>query len=194
MQFGAVPWLSQHLLGEIQAFLQPLRVAAGEAMKRMRRAVGGDSVVRGEEGASLVDVVQTPEQQVVLDRLTALMTLLEGHADFVMDGVGPEVVPSVALIRERFDQRRTEVGSVDGLARGCSGSTPRCASTPRARAFVAGAVERVGLAGFNRVWSEPRRCPRATRCSTPAAWCTRVAPDLAGLERAARARGRPRGP
>ena len=42
----------------------------------------------------MLDLVQTPAQRTVLDRITALMTLLEGHAEFVMDGVGPEVVPT----------------------------------------------------------------------------------------------------
>ena len=47
----------------------------------------------------MLDIVQTPAQRAVLDRLTALMTLLEGHAEFVMDGVGPQVIPSVERIR-----------------------------------------------------------------------------------------------
>ncbi len=81
----------------------------------------------------MLDLVQTPGQKAVLDRLTALMTLLEGHAEFVMDGVGPEVVPSVEQIRARFNQRR-ETGQPGraGDSAGCSASTPRCASTPRA--------------------------------------------------------------
>ena len=50
--------------------------------------------------------LQGPEQRAVLDRLLALTTLLEGHADHVMDAAGPEVVPSVETIRARFTLRR----------------------------------------------------------------------------------------
>jgi coenzyme F420 biosynthesis associated uncharacterized protein len=179
VQFGAVPWLSQHLIGEIHDYLELSDVSAGEAMKRMRAGLSAVvSVVRGEEGASLVDAVQTPEQQVVFDRITALMSLLEGHADYVMDDVGPEIVPTVAVIRQRFDKRRGEVGSVDGLARRLLGLDAKMRQYSEGRAFVAGAVDRVGLAGFNRVWSEASALPTRDEVLDPAAWCARVAPDL----------------
>ena len=62
--------------------------------------------------------MQTPAQREILGRLTAVMSLLEGHADYVMDGVGPEVVPSVAEIREKFQQRRaTGAGRLDQALR-----------------------------------------------------------------------------
>jgi hypothetical protein len=48
-----------------------------------------DALRDPDSRASVLDIVQTPAQKAVLDRLTALMTLLEGHAEFVMDGVGP---------------------------------------------------------------------------------------------------------
>ena len=59
--------------------------------------------IEGDEDVSLVDAIQTDEQRVVFDRITALMSLLEGHADHVMDAVGPDVVPSVVRIRKAFD-------------------------------------------------------------------------------------------
>ena len=38
------------------------------------------------------------------------MSLLEGHADVVMDRVGPEVIPTVAAIRDKFTVRRQGQG------------------------------------------------------------------------------------
>ena len=57
--------------------------------------------------------MQTEEQRAILDRLTALMSLLEGHADVVMDAVGPQVVPSVEIIRERLRHVETLRDSTD---------------------------------------------------------------------------------
>ncbi|MFN8168495.1 MAG: zinc-dependent metalloprotease [Candidatus Nanopelagicales bacterium] len=179
VQFGAVPWLSAHLVGEIHDYLALADVSTGEALSRLRHGLSAVlSAVRGDEGASLVDAVQTPEQQVVFDRITALMSLLEGHADFVMDDVGPDIVPTVATIRQRFDRRRGEAGSVDGLARRLLGIDAKMRQYSEGRAFVSGAVERVGLAGFNRVWSEASALPTRDEVLDPAAWCARVAPDL----------------
>ena len=56
--------------------------------------------------SGLLGAIQDEEDRERLSRLTAVMSLLEGHANVVMDGVGPSVIPSVAAIRKRFDQRR----------------------------------------------------------------------------------------
>jgi coenzyme F420 biosynthesis associated uncharacterized protein len=124
--------------------------------------------------------VQTPEQRAVFDRITALMSLLEGHADHVMDDVGPEIVPTVATIRARFDSRRGEPGAVDGLARRVLGLDAKMRQYTEGRAFVSGVVDRVGRDGFNRVWSGPEALPTRDEVLDPAAWCARTAPDLLG--------------
>src|SRR5690349_20783966 len=94
-QFTAVPWLRAHFLGEVQAFVDASQLGRDEMAERLRRGLAAlaDAVRNSESRASVLDLVQTSAQRHVLDRITALMTLLEGHAEFVMDGVGPEVVP-----------------------------------------------------------------------------------------------------
>jgi uncharacterized protein (DUF2342 family) len=82
-------------------------------------------LLRGTDGTGLVDLVQTPEQRAVLAEVTAVMSLLEGHADVVMDEVGPQVIPSVAVIRERFTRRRAGRGSADRLLRRLLGIAAR---------------------------------------------------------------------
>src|SRR5207342_3818357 len=78
------------------AILQRIRSAAD--------AMAG--AVRGGDGGSLIDAVATPKQKEIMDRLTSVMTLVEGHGDYVMDAVGPKVVPSVEEIRAKFSARR----------------------------------------------------------------------------------------
>ncbi|HET8971573.1 MAG TPA: zinc-dependent metalloprotease, partial [Candidatus Nanopelagicales bacterium] len=118
VQFGAVPWLTEHLVTQIHQYLALTDIDAGELLRRLRAGAGAvSSAVSGRSGASLLDAAQSPEQRELLDRLTAVMSLLEGHAEFVMDDVGPQVVPSVATIRDRFDARRRSPGTVDGLVR-----------------------------------------------------------------------------
>src|ERR671922_216625 len=110
-QFTAVPWLRDHLEGEIQSFLGETEIDPMTLLERFREAAqslaGGRPEGEEEDGGrSFVELVQTPAQREILARLTAVMSLLEGHADFVMDGVGPEVVATVAEIREKFQRRR----------------------------------------------------------------------------------------
>jgi coenzyme F420 biosynthesis associated uncharacterized protein len=178
-QFGGVPWLGAHLIGEIHDYLALADSSTGEVLKRFRHGLGAvAAAVRGDENASLVDAVQSPEQREVFDRITALMSLLEGHADHVMDDVGPDVVPTVSIIRERFDQRRNDPGAVDGLARRLLGLDAKMRQYSDGRAFVTGVVDRVGLEGFNRVWTAPAQLPTKDEILDAESWCRRVAADL----------------
>ncbi|MER5990063.1 MULTISPECIES: zinc-dependent metalloprotease [Streptomyces] len=179
-QFTAVPWLRDHLEGEIQSFLAETDVDPMTVLERVREAaqslVGGrPEGEEGEDGHSLVELVQTPAQREVLSRLTAVMSLLEGHADFVMDGVGPDVVPSVAEIREKFQQRRAKGASrLDLALRKLLGLDAKLRQYRDGERFVRAVVEEVGMDGFNRVWTSPNTLPTKAEIAKPADWITRV--------------------
>ncbi|MFC9032131.1 zinc-dependent metalloprotease [Streptomyces arboris] len=181
-QFTGVPWLRDHLQGEIQTFLDETDVDPMTFLERLREAAqslsgaGRPEGERGEEsGRSLVDVVQTPAQREVLGRLTAVMSLLEGHADFVMDGVGPEVVGSVAEIREKFQRRRAQgAGRLDQALRKLLGLDAKLRQYKDGEKFVRSVVEEVGMDGFNRVWTSPNTLPTKAEIAKPAEWVARV--------------------
>jgi coenzyme F420 biosynthesis associated uncharacterized protein len=175
VQFTAVPWMREHIHGEIDRLvsavdLDPARVAAvlGDAVRRI-----GD-VVRGDEEVSLLDLFSTPEQRVVMDRLTGVMSLLEGHADVVMDGVGPQVIPSVDEIRRKFNQRRKGTSYLDRVLRRLLGLDAKMAQYRDGAAFVRAAVDAVGMDGFNAVWAGPENLPSKAEIGDPAAWVRRV--------------------
>jgi len=175
VQFTAVPWMKEHIQGEIENLvagvdLDPGKVAAmlGEALRR-----AGD-IVRGDDEASLLDLFASPEQREVMDRLTGVMSLLEGHADVVMDGVGPGVIPSVEVIRSKFNQRRKGTGALDRLLRRLLGLDAKMAQYRDGAAFVRAAIDAVGMEGFNAVWAEPAHLPSKAEIGDPSAWVRRV--------------------
>ncbi|MCX5207389.1 zinc-dependent metalloprotease [Streptomyces sp. NBC_00237] len=179
-QFTAVPWLRDHLEGEIQAFLSETDVDPMTLLERVREAVQSFAGSRpeGEEdegGRSLVELVQSPAQREILGRLTAVMSLLEGHADYVMDGVGPQVVPSVAEIREKFQQRRAKGASrLDLALRRLLGLDAKLRQYKDGERFVRAVVEEVGMDGFNRIWTSPNTLPTKAEIAKPADWVARV--------------------
>jgi coenzyme F420 biosynthesis associated uncharacterized protein len=180
-QFTAVPWLRDHLQGEIQSFLGETEMDPMTILERIREAAqslaGGRPEGEQDEdgGRSLVELVQTPAQREILGRLTAVMSLLEGHADFVMDGVGPSVVPSVAEIREKFQQRRAKGASrLDLALRRLLGLDAKLRQYRDGERFVRAVVEEVGMDGFNRVWTSPNTLPTKAEIAAPADWIARV--------------------
>ncbi len=180
-QFTGVPWLRDHLQGEIQTFLDETDVDPMTFLERLREAAqslsgGRPEGEQGESGSrSLVDIVQTPAQREVLGRLTAVMSLLEGHADYVMDGVGPGVVGSVSEIREKFQQRRAQgAGRLDQALRKLLGLDAKLRQYKDGEKFVRSVVDEVGVDGFNRVWTSPNTLPTKAEIARPADWVARV--------------------
>jgi coenzyme F420 biosynthesis associated uncharacterized protein len=171
VQFTAVPWMRGHLFSEIEALadtIEPTRLL-DDGLKRVTDALKG-----GVGGGSLVDLMSSPQQKEILDRVTGVMSLLEGHADVVMDGVGPTVIPSVEQIRAAFNERRKGVGTLDRILRRLLGLDAKMAQYRDGAAFVRAVVDKVGMAEFNAVWAGPDNLPSKTEIADPEAWVTRV--------------------
>lgn len=175
VQFTAVPWLRDHLLGEISALVGATEVDPEQLWSMLGEALGRvGELVRGDSRAGLIDLFTGPEQRVVIERLTAVMSLLEGHADVVMDGVGPAVVPSVATIRQKFTQRRAGASPLDVLIRRLLGLEAKMKQYADGAVFVNGVIAKVGMDGFNAVWSGPESLPTPAEIIDPGAWVARV--------------------
>ncbi|MDZ7576643.1 MAG: zinc-dependent metalloprotease [Candidatus Nanopelagicales bacterium] len=175
VQFGAVSWLSDYFRSEIDVFLGGVDLDGAAALKRL--GVVGLEVVRilaGDRRASIIDAVQTPAQREVFARLTALMSLVEGHAEWVMDSVGPEVIPSVAELRSKFNRRRSSPSAGEGLLRRLLGMDAKMRQYADGRIFVDRVVEMSGVEGFNQVWQSPQSLPRKAEIANPPAWVRRV--------------------
>ena len=175
VQFTAVPWMRGHLFSEIENLSATVRADAPveETLRRLTdtvRHARRDGLGQG----GLLDLLSSPEQKEVLDRVTGMMSLLEGHADVVMDGVGPKVIPSVRGIRAKFDRRRQGVGTLDRVLRRLLGLDAKMAQYRDGAAFVRGVVDTVGMERFNAVWERPENLPSKSELLDHDAWVRRV--------------------
>jgi coenzyme F420 biosynthesis associated uncharacterized protein len=170
-QFTAVPWLHGHVREEVQNLLKASKLDDPEALiARLKQ------VMSHPHRGSLVEMIATTEQREVMDRVTGFMSLLEGHAEHVMDGVGPSVVPSVQHIRDRFEQRRRDKGGpFERLLRRLLGMDMKALQYSQGRAFVGHVVDELGMAGFNRIWTGPETLPSKAEITDPDAWIKRTA-------------------
>ncbi|HTR69224.1 MAG TPA: zinc-dependent metalloprotease [Mycobacteriales bacterium] len=180
-QFATAPWLHAHVQDLLREFLLASDLDPAAVLRRVRDAASGLAGSRRPgPNRSMIEVLQTPAQREILDRLTGLMSLLEGHADVVMDQVGPSVVPSVATIRSRFERRRAESGPVARLIRRVIGLEMKMRQYAEGAAFVRAVIAAVGMDGLNTVWSAPDRLPTGAEIKEPARWLARTGtPPLA---------------
>ena len=180
VQFRANPWLAEHMSHNLAVLTQDgsddIVAMAGrlaEFVRNQRESVSPATNSTGMVG--LLRAVQAEPQRQALDRLLVLGTLLEGHADHVMDAVGPAVVPSVATIRRRFDERRQRKQSpLQRVLRAALGIDAKMAQYTRGKAFVDHVVAAVGMTRFNTVWTDAETLPLPSEIDEPDAWIDRV--------------------
>jgi coenzyme F420 biosynthesis associated uncharacterized protein len=180
VQFTANPWLAGYMSSALGVITEEAGEDFGHVMGRLagyvrerRDGTGADPNSNGIIG--LLRVLQSEPQRQALDRLLVLGTLLEGHADHVMDAVGPAVVPTVATIRGRFDERRRRrPPPLQRLIRALLGFEAKIGQYTRGKAFVDEVVSRVGMERFNAIWSGPDTLPLPDEIDKPTRWIKRV--------------------
>ena len=183
-QFTSVPWMRDHFHGLIHTFFdaaEPEDSSAsqlGRAVKRAltaaREEASGEPPVADLPRSDVVAAMTSPEQREAITQIQALMTLLEGHAESVMDGVGADHIDHVALLRRRFDRRRAHPGALQRFLRQLLGLDAKMRQYAAGRRFVDQIVAERGVTAFNRVWERPENLPTEAEIDRPEAWIARV--------------------
>jgi coenzyme F420 biosynthesis associated uncharacterized protein len=180
VQFRANPWLADHMSQSLAVLTEDAGENVGEVVGRLAELVRNkrDGVAPEPNSSGvlgLLRAVQSEPQRRALDQLLVLGTLLEGHADHVMDAVGPKVVPTVATIRRRFNERRQrKQPPLQRIVRALLGFDAKLSQYTRGKVFVDHVVGKVGMARFNTVWSSAETLPLPTEIDEPQRWIDRV--------------------
>jgi coenzyme F420 biosynthesis associated uncharacterized protein len=177
VQFTAVPWLRRHMLDEVATLTATVETDPAELRKRLGDGIGElVKVVRGQgDGTGLLAAIATPDQRVVIDRVTAFMSLVEGHAEWVMNAVSPSVIPSQQVIESRFATRRRRGGNpLDRLLRRLLGMEAKTRQYVDGSAFVRTVVDRIGIDGFNAIWTSSETLPTKAEIADPGRWIARI--------------------
>lgn len=172
LQFSAAPYMRGHFVSLVSDYGALAPQSASAMLPRL-----GDILRNKGDGAgeSWMQRMQTPQQRPLFDQILALMTLLEGHADYIMDAVGPQVIPTVAEIRTAFNARRNKRrGPLERIARALLGMDLKMAQYARGAEFVRGVVGQVGMSEFNAVFASAANLPTMAEIGEPSAWVRRV--------------------
>jgi uncharacterized protein (DUF2342 family) len=112
----------------------------------------------------------------LVERMQAAMSLIEGHAEHVMDAVGAEVLPSLPRLRAALDRRRMDRGLPWRVLERLMGLELKLRQYETGRRFCDAVVDRGGPQALARVWSGPDALPSTAELQEPALWLARVVP------------------
>jgi coenzyme F420 biosynthesis associated uncharacterized protein len=177
-EFEAHPWLRPYLASrlerQLKLFGRDVREMGREAIRGLGRAIRGE---RG--GEHWIERLMTDEQRALFRETQAVMSLLEGFSDYVMDEVGAELVPDVEQIRARFDERRARRTTFERAMLRLTGMDLKLDQYKKGEVFVRAIAQARGPSALVRLWDGPESLPREGEIEAPERWIGRV---LDGVE------------
>jgi coenzyme F420 biosynthesis associated uncharacterized protein len=179
VQFAGVPWLHPHVAGLVQKLLasaevridapRKLRIPSREEMRELVGAL---------RDGDLISIVTTTAERETLDQVQAVMAVIEGHAEHVMDAVAPDLVPSLAKLRAAIDRRRRSQTGLSRLVARLLGLDMKLRQYEQGKQFCDAVVAEAGVAALHHVFSSPEALPTLAELADPHAWLERTSAQV----------------
>jgi coenzyme F420 biosynthesis associated uncharacterized protein len=179
VQFGGVPWLKRHLAGLVSELLRSAELRLEKRGKhRLPARAELERRVAALRRGDLIAVFASDQERAIIDRVQAVMAVIEGHAEHVMDAVAPDLLPSLDKLRTALNERRRNQSRASRVVGRLLGMELKLRQYERGKAFCDAVVAAGGPAALTHVFSSPATLPTLAEIENPGAWLARV--GLAG--------------
>jgi coenzyme F420 biosynthesis associated uncharacterized protein len=180
VQFSGVPWLHGYLAGLVKGLLESAEVRLERPRKfSLPSSAEVKRIVAALRQGDLISVVTSHAERETLDRVQAVMAVIEGHAEHVMDAVAPDLLPNLPKLREAIDRRRRSQSGLSRLLAKLLGMEMKLRQYEQGKIFCDAVVREGGVGALHRVFSGPEALPSLEELRDPSAWLARTAPAAA---------------
>jgi putative hydrolase len=122
----------------------------------------------------LLGAIRSDAQRALLPRLEALVAVVVGVVDWVMDEIGGSLIGSYGQLTEALRRRRVEADASDRFVEQLLGMELTQAAYDRGARFAEGVVERAGAQGLEALWRDERSLPTPAEVDAPGLWLARL--------------------
>jgi coenzyme F420 biosynthesis associated uncharacterized protein len=175
-QFDGVDWLRPRFLELVASYVSSVDLDARTLMGRLSSAAR--TLVKRRippEEKNPAYLLASDEQRVVLDQIQALMAVVEGHGNFVMDAIGADVIPSFKRMRGVFERRREQTTRLQRAVGHVIGLEMKMRQYELGQRFCEVVAERSGADALAKLWVAPESLPTVAELREPERWLARVA-------------------
>jgi coenzyme F420 biosynthesis associated uncharacterized protein len=172
-EFEAYPWVREHFNGLLRRYfdqlndqLQSLRGGVGSLVSRILENWG--------TGQHWMEMVLSPSQRAIFNELQALMSLVEGYSNHIMNAIGKDILPNFEEIEQRIEERKGRRPVVEQLFNRITGMDLKLAQYAEGEKFVDYIVDQRGVAFATRVWERAEHLPSLEEIRDPQRWINRI--------------------
>ena len=166
-EFEAHAWLRPYFADLVAETIEQLAAESGGLMGRLREAMAGG------EGHWL-ERIMTPRQRDTFNRTQALMSLLEGYSNHVMNAAGARILPNFGELHDRFERRGERRGALERAIMRLTGLDLKMEQYAAGERFADAVIAQRDRAFLNRVWTGPEHLPSLDEIRAPERWIARI--------------------
>ena len=180
--FFAFPHTREAVWSAVHEHVKGFRIDSGAAMSKMT-----DIDITSEsddpfgplqkmfsDPEAMLGATTSPAQQSNRPHLDALIALVVGYTDFVVDQCATRLLGASSPIGEALRRRRLESSQVDTYVEHLLGLRLEKTHVDRGRAFIAGVIERAGTEGLNNLFVSAGNLPTPAEIDAPGLWLARL--------------------
>lgn len=178
-EFEAHPWVRQHfnmLLDRYMTFLQQDSEFLKQGVRGLK--VFADRVKNQGQGedkpASWMEALMDGDQRSLFNEMQALMSVIEGYSNHVMNAVGKDLLPDYDEISRKFEERQKMRSQADQLFAKLTGLHVKLEQYRQGEDFIDAVVEKRGHTYAYRIWDKPEHLPSMAELKDPDAWIGRM--------------------
>ncbi len=176
----AVPHVRAELSHLLSSFVSAFRPDPDALMARLGEidptdpaSISGLQATLGNPDV-LLGAMETRTHHELRPRLDALVAVIVGVVDHVLDRTSTGLLGAGGRIGEAVRRRRLEADPSDVFVERLLGLTLTRTAVERGAAFVDGVVERAGADGLARLWEAETNLPTPAEVDAPGLWLARI--------------------
>ncbi len=174
-EFESHPWVRQHFNSILERYFANI----SDDLTSLSRSGGlGGFIQRvrqnNDPGSAWLERIMTPEQRVMFNQLQALMSIIEGYSNHVMNAVGQHLMPSYEEIKHKVESRQKNRGIADQIFARLTGLNLKMEQYRLGEIFVDEVVKQKGIVFANQMWERAEFVPNLDEIKNPSLWVARL--------------------
>ena len=175
-EFEAYPWVREYFNSLLEEYISHLTndfVTFGAGFGGLKGLLDR-ARSNMKDGDHWIESIMSPEQRVLFSKLQALMSIVEGYSNYIMNAVGERLLPTYKTIKEKIEERAARRSPAEKLFIRITGLSLKMEQYRLGESFINQVVKERGIGTANRVWEGPEMLPTLEELRNPSAWLERI--------------------